>query len=684
MLQDLDRTLIAALARTLELDAELSGEDAAARVAHLAGGTGIPGLEEHLRGLAAGFTKRGVINPKYLQQDEIQPYFFLANGRPGLLGQVIHDSERAREGVSQYVLYGHWDSLLVLYGSADEAARQLERLQRGAYEDTIQFRAQDVLLSYRRIVPAAFTNLKDVTAEDINNAAIDYDGEADSELRESLLAGNILIGSALTHAGSSPYPITAFAGISVRARVSTSGSEVLDALLAQDDLRRCLIDVFRIEQGVPFHYFAKVSCASVDELDAATNAIAFASRGGMRFEGETLVVAHGSEQLPLARKPDVASVMVVPDLGAVARTAQRVFESLGPHERLSFNSLPEERQLATLRALAGLQVSVSSETFDGITQERIESAIATFAREATKIDASPNLTGAVVEVTSMVEVAAKKLLSRLAYSVCGNDPALIQRELKLPTRKIRSLTLGKVVQAFRAAASEDRFASVWQHIPEEWLDRLSDFADERNSWAHGVTQGTDTQMIDQAFAAIREGVAIAGWLAAEHRLIYHGQAEAAAGGEDAVEGRSLQLPQRPHGAEFRVFVSHTSADNAVAERLAMGLQAVGYGSWFAEWELRAGDSIIARIEAALSTCDVLIVVLSRKSVTSGWVQRELNSALMGQLSGQSVQVIPVLIEDCEIPVLLKDTLYVDLRQNFEAGFLKLLDSLRVHRNRINR
>lgn len=680
MLQDLDRTLIAVLARTLEFDDELSTGDAARRVAHIAEEAGLSGLEGHLRSLASKFSQRGIINPHYLLQDEIRPYFFLANGRPGLLGQVIRDTERAREGVSQYVVYGHWDSLLVLYGSADEASRLLARLQEGAYEDAVQFLAQDVLLAYRHKVPEIFTPVKGLGAEDINHIALNYDGEAKSELRESLLAGKVLIGSTVTLDGASPYPITAFTGISVRARTPISGSEVRDTLLLQDDLRRCMIDLFRIDQGIPFHYFAKIACASVDELDAATTAIGLASHGGVRFEGETLVVAQGSEQLPLVRKPDVASVMITPDLGSIARTAQRVFDALGPQERLCFNSLADERQLATLRALAGLQVSVDAGTLDAVTRERVESAVATFAREATKFDGKPNLTGAVIEVTSMVEATSRRLLDRLAYSVFGNDPGLIQRELKLPTRKIRSLSLGKVVQAFRIALSDDRFAPVRQHIPEEWVDRLSNFADERNSWAHGADRGTDTQMIDQAFWNMQEGIAIAEWLIGGLALTHHGQAVS---DEDAAEEPGLRLPARSSGSEFRVFVSHSSADRTVAERLAMGLQAVGYGSWFAEWELQAGDSIVAKIEAALAACDVLIVVLSPKSVTSGWVQRELSSALMAQLSGQSVLLIPILVEDCEIPTLLSGTLYIDLRHDFEAGFLKLLDSLRRHRNRVD-
>jgi hypothetical protein len=680
VLQDLDRTLIAVLARTLEFDPALSREDAVKRVAHLAEEAGLSGLDERLLRLASGFRQRGVINPHWLFQDEIRPHFFLANGRPGLLSQVIRDSERARDGVSQYVVYGHWDSLLILYGSADEASGLVARLEEGAYEDSIRFVAQNVLMAYRHRISTSFEPVPDVGVEEINELALDYDNKERGDLRDSLLAANIIVGPTLTLGARSPYPITAFVGITVKTRASISGHEVLETLMRQEDLRWCLVDLYQIDQGVPFHYFAKLECVSVDELDGATNAIAFASHGGVRFESETLVVAQGSEQLPLVRKPDVASLMVTPDIGPIVRTAQRIFDELGPKERTSFNALADERQLASLRALAGLQASMQQSALDPATQERIASAISTFARESTRSDSRPNLTGAVVEITSMVEKLAKTFLSKLAYSVCGNNPAVIQGELKLPTKKIRDLSLGKVGQAFKTAASSDKFADARHHVPEDWTDRLAEFADERNSWAHGAADGTDTQLVDQAFWAMREGIAIAEWLGSELESIL-GNAESS---DDSAAEEPVGLRLSPHatGSEFRVFGSHAVADGGIAERVAMGLQAVGYRSWYAEWELQAGDSIVDRIQAALSACDVLIVVLSPRSVTSEWVKRELNSVLMGQLNGQRVLVVPVLIETCDIPQLLSDTFRVDLRDNFEAGFLKLLDALRRHRSQI--
>jgi hypothetical protein len=61
---------------------------------------------------------------------------------------------------------------------------------------------------------------------------------------------------------------------------------------------------------------------------------------------------------------------------------------------------------------------------------------------------------------------------------------------------------------------------------------------------------------------------------------------------------------------------------------------------------------------------------------SKWVQVELNAALTGQLSGTGTAVLPVLIEDIEIPVLLRDHLYADFRTSYQDGLNMLLRAFR--------
>jgi hypothetical protein len=128
----------------------------------------------------------------------------------------------------------------------------MARLEEGAYEDSLRFTAQDVLLAYRHKIRPKFETVAGLATEDINDLALHYDDETKRDLRDALLAANILVGPTLALDSHSAYPITAFVGITVKTRASISGFEVLDTLMRQEDLQRCLVDLFQIDQGSRF------------------------------------------------------------------------------------------------------------------------------------------------------------------------------------------------------------------------------------------------------------------------------------------------------------------------------------------------------------------------------------------------------------------------------------------------
>jgi hypothetical protein len=121
-----------------------------------------------------------------------------------------------------------------------------------------------------------------------------------------------------------------------------------------------------------------------------------------------------------------------------------------------------------------------------------------------------------------------------------------------------------------------------------------------------------------------------------------------------------------------VFISYSSKDRSFVERLATDLRSRGLYVWFDQWELKIGDSLIEKINAGITSQDYLIVVLSKASVRSQWVMKELNAALMRELNERRVVVLPILIEDCDIPPLLSDKVYADFRGDYSVGLNRLL------------
>jgi TIR domain len=324
--------------------------------------------------------------------------------------------------------------------------------------------------------------------------------------------------------------------------------------------------------------------------------------------------------------------------------------------------------------LSSLNEKLSDRTWEEETEGRVESAIATFSRECVSSPDDSSFTGAVTEMTATVEGLTRRFVSRLGYGRYGKNPAAIQRELKLPTSKIRSLSLGKAVHALRVAEAHPDFASYGDQLDERWIERLDRFADARNSWAHDDIDLRGEELLDEAYRVLSEALDLIQWLSTSTKAV-HGSAEEL---EETERRGDIRLLDDRAG-KLSVFISHSSADKRIASRLAMGLKAFDYEAWFDDWELLPGDSIVNRIETAIANTDVLLVLLSKSSVESRWVRRELSTGLARQLSGQGVMVVPVLVETCEVPALLHDTKFVDLRDDFESGFRELSKGLAARR-----
>lgn len=91
--------------------------------------------------------------------------------------------------------------------------------------------------------------------------------------------------------------------------------------------------------------------------------------------------------------------------------------------------------------------------------------------------------------------------------------------------------------------------------------------------------------------------------------------------------------------------------------------------------MKVGDSIVQRIQMAIKEADALIVVLSQASVESEWCKKELTAGLVRELEEKRVVVLPILLEDCEIPIFLKDKLYADFRSDFQEGLRTTLEAI---------
>jgi hypothetical protein len=124
-----------------------------------------------------------------------------------------------------------------------------------------------------------------------------------------------------------------------------------------------------------------------------------------------------------------------------------------------------------------------------------------------------------------------------------------------------------------------------------------------------------------------------------------------------------------------VFISHRGADTDAAERLAVEIQRAGHPTWFDEWQISVGDSIVARIEQGLHGSHYLILCYSSSGM-SPWMDREWMSALARQLSGHNVKILPALLTGGKPPAILADMKFADLVADWDRGVQAILKALR--------
>ncbi|MCJ7482894.1 MAG: toll/interleukin-1 receptor domain-containing protein [Thermodesulfovibrionales bacterium] len=103
-----------------------------------------------------------------------------------------------------------------------------------------------------------------------------------------------------------------------------------------------------------------------------------------------------------------------------------------------------------------------------------------------------------------------------------------------------------------------------------------------------------------------------------------------------------------------IFISHNKRDRDTARNLALSLVAENLSIWYDEWEITAGDSIIAQINAGLASCTHFLIIWSRNAAKSHWVRRELSSTLARSIQIGTPRLIPILLDRTPLPELLAD------------------------------
>jgi len=125
------------------------------------------------------------------------------------------------------------------------------------------------------------------------------------------------------------------------------------------------------------------------------------------------------------------------------------------------------------------------------------------------------------------------------------------------------------------------------------------------------------------------------------------------------------------------FLSHSSSDKPFVRQLASDLKVHGIQVWLDEQNIKVGESIPEKISQGLAESDYFLFISSSNSVSSEWVKKELNSALVTEVEKRAVHVLPIKLDDSKMPNAIADKKYADFSTSYKAGLAELLKAMGV-------
>lgn len=113
-----------------------------------------------------------------------------------------------------------------------------------------------------------------------------------------------------------------------------------------------------------------------------------------------------------------------------------------------------------------------------------------------------------------------------------------------------------------------------------------------------------------------------------------------------------------------IFLSQNKKDKPVVEQVALKLRAI-YGQdnvFYDSWSIQPGDGIIDKIKEGLTNCKFFFFFVSINSLQSDMVKMEWQNAIF-KAAQNSIKFIPIRMDNCNMPFLLTQNLYIDLFAN---------------------
>lgn len=124
----------------------------------------------------------------------------------------------------------------------------------------------------------------------------------------------------------------------------------------------------------------------------------------------------------------------------------------------------------------------------------------------------------------------------------------------------------------------------------------------------------------------------------------------------------------------KFFISYAKEDRAFASNLRDHIMMLdtSHQVFIDIHSIRTGEKFSSRIVREIGLADYFIVILSKHSLKSKWVSRELATAKKAEIKEGKRKLFAIRVDQCEIPSSLSNRHVPEFGNNFALGFFRLM------------
>jgi TIR domain len=119
--------------------------------------------------------------------------------------------------------------------------------------------------------------------------------------------------------------------------------------------------------------------------------------------------------------------------------------------------------------------------------------------------------------------------------------------------------------------------------------------------------------------------------------------------------------------------ARVEADKKFVSKLHQRLKRDGIECFFDEVSLAPGANFVLQISEAIDECNYLVMVMSRAYFSARFAPIEWAAVLADDPANKRGRLVTLLLEDCEVPALIKPLVYIDVRsaEQFEQNYPRI-------------